>query len=524
MRRYPRLLAVLLLAAVLLSCNMPLAVVTPTPPGLTPTAPVQPATALPTPIPANTQPVPPTPQPTDAPQPTALPNPAAFAGLHTPVPGTWPPAASDPSATITYITQPGDTRAALARRFDLPESELAYLPAGLLPTGTRLQLRSTRGALLYADALLPDSEVIYSPSAAGFNIAAYIAGAGGYLSTYTETVNDETLSGAQIVERVALETSTNPRLLLAVLEYRTGWVFGPPGSVDPAYPIGFLAPRMEGLLNELSLVTRMLTYGYYGWRDTSRLFITYRQGENVLLAPNINAGTAALLNLFSSLYSRAEMEAALYRPDSFLDLYTRMFGDPWARAAYVEPLFADGLQAPALELPYAPGSAWHLTAGPHIAWGYGSPRSALDFAPPAPDGLRCTASSAWVTASAPGLVVRSERGQVLVDLDGDGYEQTGWVVLYMHIAADGRVPVGTLLAVNDPIGHASCEGGKATGTHVHIARKYNGEWIPASGMLPFTLSGWLVGTGAPPYQGSLTRNNIIIDANINGTSSNLVVR
>ena len=51
----------------------------------------------------------------------------------------------------------------------------------------------------------------------------------------------------------------------------------------------------------------------------------------------------------------------------------------------------------------------------------------------------------------------------------------------------------------------SCEGGEATGTHVHIARKYNGEWIAAEGALAFNLEGWLAQNGEAPYLGSLTR-------------------
>ena len=45
-----------------------------------------------------------------------------------------------------------------------------------------------------------------------------------------------------------------------------------------------------------------------------------------------------------------------------------------------------------------------------------------------------------------------------------------------------------LVETDDRIGHASCEGGVSTGTHLHFARKYNGEWVLADGPLPFVLS------------------------------------
>jgi hypothetical protein len=45
----------------------------------------------------------------------------------------------------------------------------------------------------------------------------------------------------------------------------------------------------------------------------------------------------------------------------------------------------------------------------------------------------------------------------------------------------------------------------ATGTHVHVARKYNGEWIAADGPMPFELSGWIAHAGEAAYKGTLTR-------------------
>jgi hypothetical protein len=116
-----------------------------------------------------------------------------------------------------------------------------------------------------------------------------------------------------------------------------------------------------------------------------------------------------------------------------------------------------------------------------------------------------------------GIVARSETGIVELDLDGDGDVRTGWVVFYLHLATSDRAVVGTVLEAGDPIGHPSCEGGTSTGTHVHIARKYNGEWIPADGPLAFNLSGWVAHYGDEPYKGTLTRFSETVTAS---TSSN----
>jgi hypothetical protein len=103
-------------------------------------------------------------------------------------------------------------------------------------------------------------------------------------------------------------------------------------------------------------------------------------------------------------------------------------------------------------------------------------------------------------------------GVVVLDLDGDGSETTGWSILYLHIAAQDRIGAHTVVEAGDRIGRPSCEGGFSNGTHMHIARRYNGEWLPAdcSACPPdqtkpsFTMSGWsVVGLTGQEYQGYL---------------------
>jgi murein DD-endopeptidase MepM/ murein hydrolase activator NlpD len=112
----------------------------------------------------------------------------------------------------------------------------------------------------------------------------------------------------------------------------------------------------------------------------------------------------------------------------------------------------------------------------------------------------------------------------MLDLDGDGYEQTGWNLLYLHIGAKDRVKVGTWVEANDRLGHASCEGGVSTGTHLHFVRKYNGEWLPADGPIPFVLDGWQAKLGKKPYEGTLINGDRTIRADPVGQPWSIIFR
>ena len=94
----------------------------------------------------------------------------------------------------------------------------------------------------------------------------------------------------------------------------------------------------------------------------------------------------------------------------------------------------------------------------------------------------------------------------------------------MHLEERGRVTEGTKVSRGDPLGHPSCEGGPADGTHLHIARKYNGEWIAADGPLPFTMSGWVAHKGFRPYEGVLARGLQTVVANSLSPAAALISR
>jgi len=350
--------------------------------------------------------------------------------------------------------------------------------------------------------IIPDSELVYGPSAIDIDSIMGVISSDSSLANYIEEVDGEMVTGPEIVQMVAENYSVNPRLLLAVLEFQSRWVRGDSEEIGfDLYPIGWYDQARKGLASQIFWAADQLNAGFYRWRAGWLGPYIFPDGSVVPPGPGVNAGTVAVQYLFSQLYS-VEDWRQIAGETGFSLTYDSLFGDPFEGS--IEPLIPPDLTQPPLSLPFEKGVQWSFTGGPHSAFGNSGPWAALDFAPSS-NTPGCYPSLEWVTAAAEGVVVRSERGQVVQDLGEDGNEQTGWVLFYLHIGTFMRVPEGTYLHVGDRIGHPSCEGGISTGSHLHIARKYNGLWIETEGAVPFDLGGWLPKSAGYAYEGSLIR-------------------
>ena len=430
-----------------------------------------------------------------------------------------------PSPPFLYTAQTGDTLEVLALRFGVDADEIASpqdIPTGFINHGQVFTIPNVVGLTTPNEKIIPDSEVVHSPSTIGFEVGVYANPFDGYMARYRQYLPTSWHSGAQVVERVAIENSLNPRLLLSLLQYQSNWVLGEPkNSSAVQYPIGHRLPQDHGLYHQLTWAAKQLSAGYYGWREGRITELTFQDGIRVRIAPDLNAGSVAIQYLFAQLYGYQDWFNVMDSIIGFPFTHASMFPDPWVRAAQAEPLFPPGLTQPSLSLPFLERQVWYFTSGPHGAWEREGSWAALDFAPSSSEP-GCVESNHWVAAAAPGLVVRSSPGVIAVDMDGDGNEQTGWVILYLHVVNSNPPQVGDWVDRGDRLGHPSCEGGSATGTHLHIARKYNGEWIGAGGAVPFVLSGWTVQYGAQPYLGSMVRDDrVVVACTCSGPSSQI---
>lgn len=420
-----------------------------------------------------------------------------------------------PGELVDYSVQDGDTVSALAARFNTSIDEIRKANPIIPDTTTTLPPGMPMKIPIYYLPLwgspyqiIPDSLFVNGPSEIGFDAVSFANNMPGWLNKYRVYAYDGWRMGPELVAYIGMSYSVSPRLLLAILEYRFQALSDPnmPANVEQNL-LGYTEPFNESLYLQLLWLADYLNDGYYSWLRGDLLSQELANGELERFDPWQNAATITLHRYFARIFSAPDYHLAVSK-DGFVNTYDELFGDIWNQQSMLIP---GSLQQPAMKLPFVKGKSWSYTGGPHPVWGERNPWAAIDFAPPAEKG-GCTVSTEWVTAVADGVLSRTEVGLAILDLDGDGDERTGWAVLYLHLSHIDAAQQGKHVKAGDVIGHPSCERGRATGTHIHIARKYNGQWMPADGIISFNLEGWIVHTDGTAYLGTLTRNSKTVTA------------
>jgi LysM repeat protein len=457
------------------------------------------------------------------------PTPTPFGPTATPIQPTPNPTYPPRNQNVNYTVQAGDTLAVIAQLFGTTVEGIVALNAGLdmnavINVGQVLTLPGRPSQTTPNFKIIPDSELVYSEKPSQFDVGAYIRFQPGFIRVHSENVAGRFMSATDIVEFVSKSTSVSPRLLMALLEYRGGWISNPvPDATRMDFPMGLMnqeCTNLKGLFNQLNCAANLLNAAYYGFKQRGLIAIQFMDRSRMAYAPELNPGSVAMQYFLSRSVDRATWEQQI-SPQGFFTTYMSMFGDPFGNA--LEPLVPADLKSPEFRLPFQQGETWYLTSGPHGGWDNNTGWAAIDFAPPKPPDELVAAqgftyvSPAFVTAIASGLIVRSNDGVVVLDLDMDGNEHTGWTIVYLHVAAQDRIQAGTAVQAGQPIGHPSCEGFylNCVATHIHISRRYNGEWIPADcwacapgvAAPPFVMSGWVIkGYANRVYQGWLEKD------------------
>ncbi len=217
--------------------------------------------------------------------PRLLPGPMTHSAESQPTPCRWksPPCPRAPTykpgELVDYTAQSGDTLPALAARFNTSVDEIRaanpFIPedATTMPPGMPMKIPIYYLALWASPyQIIPDHAFVNSPTAIGFNTAAFVASQAGWLKNYREYAGGEWRSGAGIVDYVATNFSLNPRLLLAILEYQAQ-ALSDPDSPESPYVLGLQRPCTRQRLPAIGLGCQYI--------EQRLLWLAHREPDNL---------------------------------------------------------------------------------------------------------------------------------------------------------------------------------------------------------------------------------------------------
>ncbi len=377
-------------------------------------------------------------------------------------------------------------------------------------TGSIQSARGDASASFQTDKpLVADGQFVWGPNVGNFNIEAFLNRLDSPLAPY-----------AKSIESWARYYTINPRVVLALLESNYGFV----SSLDPSTNPDTVHQIIEETSADLSLAFYQHMYEL-GAR---------RKGRAPLFAQNSQSfkfedGTLAELTWSPSSASYAlvalESKGRLLNPGLSAQAiggigdFKTAFGyffpdtDPLDSSNNLEP------DTPPpddyFQLPFPFGATWTFS-GVH-SWSGGDAypdRSSLDFSTPWTNYPDVPYKN--TVAAAPGDKVILDPNPAITDIpcwveiDHGG----GWSTHYYHLVnlgSSGPVGPASRNQLIGGIGEETCNGGWASGPHVHFALFYNGAPYDLEGL---KLSGWTIHAGPgdenPYFSGSIERDGVTL--------------
>ncbi|MCZ6528915.1 MAG: dockerin type I domain-containing protein [Chloroflexi bacterium] len=384
-------------------------------------------------------------------------------------------------------------------------AQLRWLPSAdsdsqhWLPNASALgSLWRTPSYQLHLDiTLVSDGQFVWGPNVGDFNIEAFLADRRSPLVEY-----------AADIELWASYSSVNPKVLIAILELRQGWVSG----ISYSIPEEEIRTTIED--TAMSLASTFYEH-LHTWGALRPAFtpvpafgpsVLLHDGSAASLDPSQSSGTVALMAAMAADIAPEGYEskfAGMTR--DFRAIFGAMFpeSDPLDTSNEIVPQNTppDNL----FQLPFPLGAEW-VASGPH-SWNGGSwppPFSSIDFFT---GGGSCAAPpNQYAVAAGYGTVNRPSGYRCWLEIDHGG----GWVTSYYHLQ---NLYSGAPLNRGGKVGTIACEtcaGGFSTGPHVHFTLKYNGAYTSLEGV---KFSGWTVHVGSVPYNsGSFEREGTALPA------------
>jgi len=335
----------------------------------------------------------------------------------------------------------------------------------------------------WAQALVSDGQFVWGPNVGDFDLTAFLQERGSPLASL-----------ANAVEVNAAYYGINPRVLLAVLETRYGLV--------TALPDGMADAGLIALIEDTSQTLHNAFYDHlYQWgsragnaaADTPPA-IALADGASLQIADGTSSGSYAVAAALGTDQTPASADTLLAADAAggfeavFIELFPGV--DPLDASNDINPssLPPDDL----LQFPFPLDSAWRFSGVHSWAGGdYGSDRSSMDFSTTWSNFPNFPYKNTVAAAGGNARIITPYAGHLpcWVEIDHGG----GWTTSYYHLRNIGSTSgsIGNLSRnqLIGAIGTETCNGGFASGAHVHFTLWYNGALFDLDGV---KLSGWTV--------------------------------
>ncbi len=391
----------------------------------------------------------------------------------------------NPGELVSYTAQSGDNLPMLAARFNTTEAAIReanpIIPpvVSTLPQGLPMQI-----PIYYlpfwgsAYKLIPNSAFVYSSCSETMQFEALTAGnneINGDLQPFSIFEID-----MQNFRLTCLQASIDPRLVLSIIAYG----LQPISGLQSASQI--LTDQIS--LNDFSLLQHwlgILNEGYYSFEAGELVTLELPDGSIERLDPWQNAGSAALRYFFSQMLKTPEDYRRAVDPGGFTSTYMDLFGDPWSDGLEVLP---GSLEWIAAGLPINPQGGWQAATLPefiqkNMPWS----GAAAGFHASMQDASDKDAYGK-VFASISGNISRMDTLQLVISQFGMP-ETQGWSIVYFGLAVKPGLKVGDVVQIGEYVGRVDAGEWNAS---FWLARKFNGEWVPAGAVVPFTLGDWIL--------------------------------
>lgn len=389
----------------------------------------------------------------------------------------------NPGELVSYSAQSGDSLPMLASRFNTSEEAIRkanpIIPASVstLPQGLPMQI-----PIYYAPfwgsafQMIPNSAFIFTSDAESFDLRKL---------NLNKSENPEIVqlvsaleANAKMFRQTCLEASIDPRLMISIIAYG----LRPEGEFQQASRT--MIEKIKN--NDPSLLQHwmgVLNEGYYRFETGKLVELELPDGSIEQLDPWQNAGSAALRFFFSMMVKTPGAYRLAVDPDGLARTYTDLFGDPWEVQSEVLPGSLEWLPA---GLPIDPQGGWQAALMPEqirkmMPW----PGAAAGFHASIQDASN-KGSYGKVFSSISGTITRLDNFHLVVSEPGMP-ETKGWSIVYFGVTAKPGLKAGDEIQIGQTLGQVDSVNWNAS---FWLARKYNGEWVPAGTVIPFKLGGW----------------------------------